>query len=125
MAATLDPTTASLQKASKNWKAFDWTGKAGQWETALESTKEAREAAQVARKQLAEHTKQFKKSVKNIEQAGATLGENEEITAKAIEQLAKLARVTVKAYQGECSCLPSRFLFFRYCSVDHQSAKYL
>ena len=91
----------SLQKASKNWKAFDWSSKCSQWENAIETSKQSREAAQVARKQLAEMTKSFKKSVKNMETAGTELGPNEEATAKSIEQLAKLARVTVKAYQGK------------------------
>ena len=55
---TLLPT---LQKASKNWKSFDWDNKATQWNEALETSKQSREAAQVARKQLAETTKTFKK----------------------------------------------------------------
>jgi hypothetical protein len=51
----------SLQKASKSWKTFDWDNKSDQWEAALEASRESREAAQVARKQLAETTKTFKK----------------------------------------------------------------
>ena len=51
----------SLQKASKNWKSFDWESKESQWNEALETSKQSREAAQVARKQLAETTKTFKK----------------------------------------------------------------
>mmetsp|Transcript_34105 Transcript_34105/g.82029 ORF Transcript_34105/g.82029 Transcript_34105/m.82029 type:complete len:799 (-) Transcript_34105:98-2494(-) len=98
----------SLQKASKNWKSFDWDNKASQWNEALETSKQSREAAQVARKQLAETTKTFKKSVKGIETAGTSLGPNEETTAKAIEQLAKLARVTVKSYQEEIDNLTRR-----------------
>jgi hypothetical protein len=65
MMAATDTTTAtlipSLQKASKNWKTFDWDSKATEWNEALESSRQSREAAQVARKQLAETTKTFKK----------------------------------------------------------------
>lgn len=71
--------------------------------------KEAHDASQAARKQLSEHTKSFKKSVKNVETAGNSLGsesseENIGAAVKAIENVAKLARVTIKSYQG-ASCV--------------------
>jgi hypothetical protein len=96
---------ASLQKASKGWKSFDWSGRVSQWDATTTQNREARDASQAARKQLSENTKSFKKSVKHVETAGSTLGSNpseENIVAavKAIEGVAKLAKVTVKSYQG-------------------------
>lgn len=97
---------ASLQQASKGWKSFDWPGKVSHWDATTAQNKEARESSQAARKQLSENTKSFKKSVKNVETVGSTLGsdpseENVAAAVKAIESLSKLARVTVKSYQGE------------------------
>lgn len=96
---------SSLQVASKNWVDFDWAGKANQWDAASNQNKEAREQSQAARKLLAETTKQFKRSVKNVEQAGSALGssntqENATATVKAVEAMSKNCRLTVKAYQG-------------------------
>ncbi|KAG7374308.1 CASP C terminal-domain containing protein [Nitzschia inconspicua] len=103
----------SLQQAAKGWKSFDWPSKAPQWDATTNQNKEARDASQVARKQLSEHTKSFKKSVKNVETAGNTLGtepneENIAAAVKAIENVAKLARVTVKSYQEEIDNLTRR-----------------
>ena len=97
---------ASLQKSSKAWKSFDWAGKASQWDATSSQNKEAREASQAARKTLSENTKSFKKSVKTVETAGTTLesdpsSDNVAAAFKAIENVSKLARVTVKSYQGE------------------------
>lgn len=96
---------ASLQKASKGWKSFDWSGKASQWDNIASQNRELRDASQAARKQLSENTKSFKKSVKNVETVGITLEsdpseENIVAAVKAIEGVAKLARITVKSYQG-------------------------
>jgi hypothetical protein len=96
---------ASIQNSSQNWQSFDWGAKASQWEATTTQNKEAREASLAARKQLAETTKSFKRSVKNVETAGISLGsdpsgENVTGAVKAIDSLAKLARVTVKSYQG-------------------------
>jgi hypothetical protein len=98
---------SSLQVASNNWIGFDWAGKTKQWDATSNQSKEARELSLTARKQLAETTKQFKRSVKNVEQAGSSLGssnteENATATVKAIEVLAKNCRLTVKSYQGKC-----------------------
>ena len=97
---------ATLQAAAQNWRAFDWNGKVQQWDVSAAQTKEARELSLAARKQLADDTKQFKKSVKNVETAGTNLqASNTEETAtatiKAIDALAKSCRVTIKAYQGK------------------------
>jgi len=103
----------SVQKASKNWKSFDWVGKAKQWESFTSQNKESRESSQIARKQLAESTKLFKRSVKNVDNCGTTLSsnkteENVVATTKAIEAISKQARVTIKSYQEEIDNLTRR-----------------
>jgi hypothetical protein len=119
---------ASLQKACKGWKSFDWSGKVSQWEATTTQNREARDSSQAARKQLSENTKSFKKSVKIVETAGISLGSNpseENIVAavKAIESVAKLAKVTVKSYQGlyELSCVIMHLFFstliFTICAI--------
>lgn len=102
-----------FQKASKTWKSFDWPSKKAQWESTTVENKESREAAQAARKQLAETTKLLKRAVKSIEVSGKALGssQSEETVAaaiKAIETLSKQARVTVKSYQEEIDNLTRR-----------------
>lgn len=104
---------STLQAAAQNWGVFDWNGKVQQWDASAAQTKEARELSSAARKQLAENTKQFKKSVKTVETAGANLQaiNNEETataTIKAIDALAKNCRVTIKAYQEEIDNLTRR-----------------
>jgi len=96
----------TLQAAAQNWGVFDWNNKLQQWDASAAQTKEARELSVAARKQLAEDTKQFKKSVKTVETAGANLQtsnteETANATIKAIDALAKSCRVTIKAYQGK------------------------
>ena len=106
MAKDLDAlVVSSLQVAAQNWALFDWDGKAKLWETAASQSKEARDLSMTARKQLAENTKQFKKSVKAVETAGTNLNsalteDNASATVKAIETLSKNCRITVKGYQG-------------------------
>ena len=92
-----------LQGAGENWASFPWDTAA--WDVATTQQKEAREASLATRKQLAETTKQFKKSVKAVETAGANLNtepseENSSTAVKAIDSITKSCRVTVKAYQG-------------------------
>jgi homeobox protein cut-like len=104
---------SSLQVASQNWVAFDWTAKSNQWDAVLNQSKEAKDQALTARKTLAETTKQFKRSVKTVEQAGSSLGaantdENATATVKTIETLAKQCRLTVKSYQEEIDNLTKR-----------------
>lgn len=99
-----------FQKASKTWKSFDWPSKKAQWESTTVENKESREAAQAARKQLADTTKLLKRAVKSIEVSGKALGssQSEETVAaaiKAIDTLSKQARVTIKSYQGELKML--------------------
>lgn len=97
---------SSLQVASQNWVGFDWANKTKEWDFVSSQSKEAKEQSLAARKHLADTTKQFKKSVKGLEQAGSSLGsantdESSVAAVKAIDALAKSCRVTVKAYQGE------------------------
>ena len=103
----------SLQAASQVWTTFDWSSKSKQWEFQANQNREAREASLGARKQLAETTKQFKRCVKSVEQAGTALAssnssENASATVSAIESLAKQCRLTVKAYQEEIDNLTRR-----------------
>lgn len=93
-----------LQGAAQNWSSFVWD--IPTWGATATQYKEAREASVATRKQLAEITKQFKKSVKAVETAGTNLNtdrseENSSNAVKAIEAMAKNCRVTVKAYQGK------------------------
>ncbi|MGK3733828.1 MAG: hypothetical protein ACI90V_000664 [Bacillariaceae sp.] len=109
-----------LQKASKNWKSFDWVGKTNQWESTTTQNKEARESSQVARKQLAESTKLFKRSVKNVDTCGTTLSsnqtnENVAATTKAIEAVSKQARLTIKSYQGAFKFSASHNWMISFC----------
>lgn len=104
---------ASLQKASKTWKSFDWSSRASQWEATTSENKELRDSSMAARKQLADATKLFKRAVKNIETSGKTLGsstseENVAAMIKAIEAVSKNARVTVKSYQGKINVVGRR-----------------
>ena len=105
-ATTKQDALASLQKASKTWKSFDWAGKAAQWEIISNENKESRESSQAARKRLADTTKLLKRAVKTIETSGNALGSNQSedtvaAAIKAIETLSKQARITVKSYQGK------------------------
>ena len=108
----------SIQKASKSWKSFDWPSKKAQWESTTVENKESREAAQAARKQLAETTKLLKRAVKSIEVSGKALGSSQSeetvaATIKAIDTLSKQARVTVKSYQGELNMCSARNILER------------
>jgi len=93
-----------VQGAGENWGSFPWDMKG--WEATSSQYKEAKEASLATRKQLAETTKQFKRSVKAVETAGTTLSterseENSNNAVKAIDAMAKSCRITVKAYQGK------------------------
>jgi len=104
----------SLQVASQAWATFDWGGKKSQLDKLTSQTREQKEHSQAARKQLGETTKQFKKSVKSMEQASTalkTLGsqDGESVTAiKAMDGLAKECRQTIKRYQEEVDNLTRR-----------------
>lgn len=105
---------SSLQVASQSWSAFDWNSRRSQWDQTVAQSKEQKEQSLTRRKQLAETTKQFKRSVKSSEQASSALAENsasqEHVTAtvKSMDGLAKECRKTVKAYQEEIDNLTRR-----------------
>ena len=112
-----------LQKASKTWKSFDWAGKATQWGVTTSENKESRELSQTARKHLADTTKSFKRAVKNVETSGKALGstqteENVAAALKSIESVSKLARTTVKSYQGELIIEFACYVVFEEFGVD-------
>lgn len=111
--STMANLVPSLQGASNRWKGFNWEVKIKEWGATAAQQKESLEQSRAARKHLAETTKQFKKSVKNVEQAGLSLNssnsqENSVATVKAIEIMAKSCRQTVKAYQEEIDNLTRR-----------------
>ena len=57
---------SSIQVASQTWQSFQWTSQLESFETTLNTSKEARDQSVAARKDLAENTKQFKRSVKTV-----------------------------------------------------------
>ena len=104
---------STLQVASQSWMAFDWTSRLTQLDQAAAQTKEQKEQSLAARKHLAETTKQFKRSVKSMEQASTGLAENPSsenaaAAVKSMDGLAKECRKTVKAYQEEIDNLTKR-----------------
>ena len=103
----------SIHVASQNWESFQWSGTLAGFETTLNQSKEAREQSLTARKELADTTKQFKRSVKTVEQAKQALAagaspENVATTVSSIDGMAKDCRVIVKSYQGEIDNLTRR-----------------
>lgn len=102
----------SLQIASQAWVAFDWDGKMAQLEKASAVTREQKDLSLAARKLLAETTKTFKKSVKSMEQASASLKSKapdaDNLAVKAMDSLAKDCRQTIKSYQEEIDNLTRR-----------------
>jgi homeobox protein cut-like len=118
---------SSLQAASQTWISFDWNSRLAQLEMTLTQAKEQKEQSQTARKALGETTKQFKKSVKGMEQASAGLAENlnsadhASVAVKAMDGLSKECRKTVKSYQEEIDNLTRRCKSSETaCSTLHQ-----
>lgn len=108
-----DALLSSIQEASQSWESFNWTGKLEQAEANLNQTKEAREQSVAARKDLAETTKQFKRSVKAVEAAKQNLAaettpDNVAMTVNSIDSISKDCRTIVKSYQGEIDNLTRR-----------------
>lgn len=103
----------SLQLASKAWASFDLNSRRGSLEKTAATTKEQKEQSLAARKQLADTTKQFKRSVKAMEQASSALKEGMSAetvgtSVKAMDNLAKECRQTIKSYQEEIDNLTRR-----------------
>ena len=104
---------SSVQNASQSWASFQWVQKLEQAEANLAQSREAREQSVAARKELADTTKEFKRSVKTVEAAKQNLAadsstENINTTVKSIDGMAKECRVIVKSYQGEIDNLTRR-----------------
>lgn len=91
---------STLQVASQSWMSFDWATRLSQLDQAAAQAKEQKEASLAARKQLGETTKQFKRSVKSMEQA---LADN-----PASVEFAKECKSTIKQYQMEIDNLTKR-----------------
>lgn len=83
---------STLQVASTSWTAFDWNARLSQLDQAAQQAMQQKEQSLVARKQLAETTKQFKKSVK----------------AEGNSEFAKECKSTIKQYQTEIDALTKR-----------------
>ena len=104
----------SIQVASATWDSFQWGGTLAGFDTTLHAAKDARDQSVTARKELADTTKQFKRSVKSVEQAkqalvaGGGSPENVATTVSSIDGMAKDCRVIVKSYQGEIDNLTRR-----------------
>lgn len=97
---------SSIQVASQNWAAFQWTAKQEQFGGNLAVAKEAQEQAAASRKELQETIKTFKKSVKGVEIAKAKIADGGAVTA--IDNMSKECRVIVKAFQGGIDALTRR-----------------
>jgi multidrug efflux pump subunit AcrA (membrane-fusion protein) len=86
----------SLQVALQTWATFDWVGKKTQLDKASAVTREQKDQSLAARKLLAETTKAFKKSVKSMELAAASLKvkapDSDNAAVKAMDNLAKDCR---------------------------------
>ena len=95
----------SLQSAAASWLAFDLSGQQRiQMDQNLLSAKESREQSLSSRQKLSESTKQFKRTVKTLQQAASAL--NDEMTpatqqtaVKASESLSKECRTLVSSYK--------------------------
>lgn len=102
----------SLQVALQTWATFDWVGKKTQLDKASAVTREQKDQSLAARKLLAETTKAFKKSVKSMELAAASLKvkapDSDNAAVKAMDNLAKDCRQTIKSYQEEIDNLTRR-----------------
>jgi len=83
----------SLQEATKSWSAFDLTTRRTQLTQTVQNSRDHRETSQVARKQLADLTRKFKKTIKVSN--NTTLEQD--------------ARVTIKAFQDEIDNLTRRY----------------
>ena len=95
----------TIQQALKKWSFFQWNDKAVQAVSTLQSIASQREQSLTARKQLAETTKHFKKSVKLVEQVDT---HQPLAVQKAIDTVGKQSRTIVKAYQEEIDNLTRR-----------------
>ena len=101
-----------ISEAAEKWKEWNLSQKS-QIEPTLQASVEAREHSLAARKNLADVTKQFKKSVKTLSQTGSSL--NEEITPthvsmaiQAVDNVTSDAKRIVNSYKEEIDNLTRR-----------------
>lgn len=107
--------TASVQEisaAAEKWKEWNSSQKS-QIEPTIQASVEAREQSLAARKNLADATKQFKKSVKTLSQTGSSLDaaltpENASLTIQAVDSVTRDAKVIVNSYKEEIDNLTRR-----------------
>jgi homeobox protein cut-like len=107
---------SQLEAARRLWVEFDLEGHLASFQETLGQAREAREQSLVARKLLAETTKQFKKTVKGLEQAVAAPGGSDNSNSSSsssnvtssVDSLGRLSRSVVKAYQEEVDQLTRR-----------------
>lgn len=107
--------TASVQEVSSaadKWKEWNLLQKS-QIEPTMQASVEAREQSVVARKNLADATKQFKKSVKTLTQTSSSLdaartSENASMIVQAVDNVTKDAKLIVNSYKEEIDNLTRR-----------------
>lgn len=109
----ISPILQSVQAAAESWKAFGWNEQRSQVDQTVLLSKEAREQSQNARKKLADATKQFRRSVKTLQQAAGALEAEmtpttSEAAVKAASELGKECRGIVSSYQEEIDKLTRR-----------------
>ncbi|GKY93338.1 hypothetical protein MPSEU_000301400 [Mayamaea pseudoterrestris] len=105
--------SVSIQQAVQGWSALDWAATQAAVNHALLEMKTAKDQSLVARKQLAETTKSFKKTVKVVETCSFTLVSSNtpdavQAVVKAVDVLGKQSRTTVKSYQEEIDSMTRR-----------------
>ena len=103
----------SLKLSSDSWKTFDYNSKMSVFLQTANQIKEQKESSLHARKLLADTTKQFKRSVKSMEQTCTALKEENTpetsgAAVKTMEILGKECRGLVKSYQEEVDNLTRR-----------------
>lgn len=115
MSSTVDTAMLlqSIQGASDNWKVIDWSGHCATVDQTLAAQKEAREQSLAARKKLADATKQFRKSVKTLQNAAEALQTemnptNTDAAVSAVDNVAKECKGIVNSYKEEIDSLTRR-----------------
>ena len=111
-----DKVIQTLLEASQSWEGFDLTLRKSSLAKGVIQTKENREASSVARKNLSEITRAFKKDVKSLDTVASIAANNEKASESEevtnllaiIAQLTKSCRSTVKSYQEEIDNLTRR-----------------
>jgi homeobox protein cut-like len=101
-----------ISEAAEKWKEWNLSQKS-QIEPTLQASVEAREQSLAARKNLADVTKQFKKSIKTLSQTGSSLTEeatpeNVATAIQAVDSVTSDAKRIVNSYKEEIDNLTRR-----------------